>query len=202
MFHSQLIQSKILAKPKGSIFSNMDFISDAKKGNIDIILHRMAKAKMIRYLGYGLYDVPKTSQLLGDLTPSPKDIIDAYSRKMGQTFVLDPLNSANMLNITTQVPAKLNYLTDGKTHLLRVCGIDIYLTHASPKILAGANTQVGVVIQALRYLIPQDPNDMVLSKIAEILTVDQILMLQSVKHQTLRGLTPYIDRITKIATIH
>lgn len=202
MFHSQLIQSKILAKPKGSIFSNMDFISDATKGNINIIFHRLAKAKKIRFLGYGLYDVPNTSPLLGDLTPNPKDIIEAYSRKMGQTFVLDPLNSANMLNITTQVPAKLNYLTDGKTHLLRVCGIDIYLTHASPKILAGANTQVGIIIQALRYLDPQDLNDIVLSKIAERLTAEQILMLQNVKHQTLRGLTPFIDRITKLATIH
>lgn len=199
---SNTLQKTILLQTVGSVFCANDFIAMGSKGNIDVILHRLSKKGMIRQLGYGLYDIPRKSTLLGDLTPEIKDIINAYSRKIGQSFVLDPLNAANAMGMTTQVPTKLTFLTDGKSHTLTICGLDIHLIHASAKKIVGAMTPIGVIIQALRYFGPNGAPDSVMRKIASQISQDDLQRLIRLRNNAMRNLIPQIDRLTQIATIH
>jgi len=202
MSASQKLFEKIMSIPQGRVFCANDFSDMGSKGNIDVILHRISKQGIIRQLGYGLYDLPKKSGLLGDLSPDIKDIMDAYSRRMGQSFVLDPLNATNALGITTQVPSRLTYLTNGKSHTLYICGLDIHLVHASPKMIVGAMTPIGIVIQALRYFGSQGVPDHVIKLIARKISKDDLDFLISMKNKIVRNLIPSIDRIAKYATIH
>ena len=199
---SQDLKTKLSSYPEGAVFCANDFDDIGSRGNIDVILHRLSKSGLIRMLGYGLYDIPRKSQLLGDLSPDIKDVMNAYSRRMGQQFVLDPLNAANALGLTTQVPSKLMYLTDGKTHVLTVCGLDIHLIHTSSKKLAGAMSPIGVILQALRYFGPKGPSDTIIGLIAKKLSPNDLDSLSSLKNKLLRNMSPQIDRITKVAAIH
>ena len=140
--------------------------------------------------------------MLGDLTPDVQDIINAYSRRMNQLFVLDPQNSANALGVTTQVPAKLTFLTNGKSHIINICGLDIYLIHTSPKKMVGAMTPLGIIIQALRYFSPEGPAEDIMRSIANRLSKEDINSLLGLKNKLMRNLIPQINRIVKIATIH
>ncbi len=144
---SQSLKKLVDTKMPGSVFCANDFSDVADRGTIDVNLHRFAKSGVIRRLGFGLYDKPQRSSLLGDLMPDISDVINAYARRTGQTLTLDPASAANTLSLTTQVPGQLTFLTDGKSHTLTICGVDIKLVHASPKKLAGAGHPMGIIIQ-------------------------------------------------------
>lgn len=202
MSSTKALQTRIAGESPGWVFCANDFADLGQRGNIDVVLHRLAKKGVIRRLGYGLYDLPIKSPLLGDLTPDLKDIIDAYARRLGQSFVLDPLNAANLLGVSAQVPAKVTYLTDGKTHGITICGLTIHFVHAAPKKIAGATTPMGIVIQALRYFGTKDIPDKVLARIAKRLSKADLKLLQDLKNKTLRNLISPINRILDIATVH
>ncbi|MBX3487146.1 MAG: hypothetical protein KF798_04495 [Candidatus Paracaedibacteraceae bacterium] len=196
------LQLKISDKPNGAVFCANDFADLGSRGNIDVILHRLSQKGDIRRLGYGLYDKPNKSQLLGDLSPDIKDILDAYSRRMGQSFVLDPLNAANLVGFSTQVPARLMYLTDGNTHDISICGITLHFIHADPKKMAGAGTPVGIIIQALRYFGSNQISDTFLTTIINRLSKADMILLNGLKTRTTRNLVPIINRMMKIANIY
>ena len=57
-----------------------------------------------------------------------------------------------MLGLTTQVPAKAVYLTDGPSRTKQIGAQTIIMRNAAAKNLVGAGKPTGVVFQALRYL--------------------------------------------------
>ena len=200
---SSLIKKQILSNSQGWVFSAHDLTQcDADRGTIDVILHRLAKQDIIRRLGYGLYDIPRKSSLLGDLSPDINDVIAAYSKRMGQVFVLAPLNAANALGLTTQVPSQLTYLTDGKSHTLAICGMHIHLIHASPKVISGSDSPIGIFIQALRYFGAKGAPDHIIDRIARKLSHDDVFSLRHIKNKVMRNLVPQLDRIEQRAAIY
>jgi len=64
-----------------------------------------------------------------------------------------------MLGLTTQVPAKNVYLTNGSTRQLDIGGQEIILKHTGHRNLVWAGTPVGDVFQALRFLGPSGVDD-------------------------------------------
>jgi hypothetical protein len=121
---------------------------------------------------------------------------------MGQVFVLAPLNAANALGLTTQVPSQLTYLTDGKSHTLAICGMHIHLIHASPKVISGSDSPIGIFIQALRYFGAKGAPDHIIDRIACKLSHDDVFSLRHIKNKVMRNLVPQLDRIEQRATIH
>ncbi len=202
MFISHVLKDQINGLSPGAVFCANDFADLGDRGTIDVNLHRLAKSSFIRRLGFGLYDKPCKSPLLGDLSPDISDVVKAYARRTGQTITLDPAGAANTLGLTTQVPAKITFLTDGKSHTIQICGVDIKLVHASPKKLAGANYSVGIIIQALRYFGTKMAPDNILQTLSKNLSDQDIKILDALKNKTLLSITPQIDRIIKYATIH
>ena len=200
---SSAIKNQIFLHQQGWVFSVHDLTnSEVDRGPIDVVLHRIAKQGIIRRLGYGLYDIPHKSSILGDLSPDIDAIISAYSRRMGQVFVLDPLNAANALGLTTQVPAILTYLTNGKSRDLNICSMRIRLIHASPKTISGADSPVGIFIQALRYFGTKGASDQIIDRIARRLTQNDLFNLRCIKNKVMRNLVSQIDRIEKSARAH
>lgn len=189
------LKGKINKLDAGSVFCANDFSALGPRGNIDIILHRLAKDGAIRKLGYGLYDLPKMSDLLGALSPDVNQIIQAYMRRTGHTIVMDPLNAANSLNLTQQVPSQLVFMTNGTSCDLDVCGLHIKLIHAAPKKIAGADTRVGVIIQALQYFGRSGAPRNALKKISRMLQRKDISTLKSLRDKTMKYLAPQIDWI-------
>jgi len=59
--------------------------------------------------------------------------------------------AANLLGLSTQVPAKITYRTDGPNHEVPI-GRSIHFKHARPKAIAGLEGKFALLVQALRYL--------------------------------------------------
>ncbi len=60
--------------------------------------------------------------------------------------------AANALELSTQVPARNTYLTDGPSRRVVLGKRVVDLRHASPKHLIAPGSAAGTVVQALRHL--------------------------------------------------
>jgi len=60
--------------------------------------------------------------------------------------------AANLLGLSTQVPSKIIYLTDGPNNEVQIGRRSIHFKHARPKAMAGLEGKFALVVQALRHL--------------------------------------------------
>ena len=146
------IKKRIIRKGLGAVFTPSDFLTLGSRAAVDQTLSRLVKDGTIRRLTQGVYDYPKISVRIGPLSPNPDDVAKAVADKDGYVVQVSPARAANLLGLTTQVPAKLVYLTDGPTRSKTIGKQVIYMRKAAPKNLVGAGKPAGLVFQALRYL--------------------------------------------------
>jgi hypothetical protein len=107
---------------------------------------------VLHRVGRGLYHYPKTSPRLGSLSPAADAVAGAIARKTMSRLQVTGAQAANALGLSTQVPARATFVTDGPTRQVRVGNQVIQLRRAAPRRLAGAGKRWGTVFQALAYL--------------------------------------------------
>lgn len=146
------VLARLRAKGRGTVCVPADFLDLGSRAAVDQALSRLAQAGTLRRLVRGVYDLPKTHPRLGLLSPSLPQVARAIARSTGCQLQISGAQAANRLGLSTQVPARLVYLTDGPSRTVRVGKRAIEFRHAAPRNLAGAGTTAGVVIQALRQV--------------------------------------------------
>ncbi len=147
------IQLRIDRLDRGKAFSAKDFLDIASRGTIDMTLADLVRRGAIRRVRRGLYDVPKINPALGgELSPDVDEALRAIARRQRWKIVPDGPWAANLLGLSTQVPAKIIYLTDGPNKEIPIGHRTIQLKHARPKALSGPEGKSALVVQALRYL--------------------------------------------------
>jgi Family of unknown function (DUF6088) len=119
---------------------------------VDQALSRLARAGALQRVGRGLYSYPSVSPHLGPLSPAPDAIARAVARKTSSRLQVTGAHAANALGLSTQVPARATFVTDGLTREIRVGNQTIQLRRAAPRRLVGAGKRWGGVIPALAYL--------------------------------------------------
>lgn len=133
-------------------FSQKDFMGIASRNALEQAFFRLLKEGKIRRIGRGLYDVPRYSILLKTvLSPSVDQIASAIARKNGWRILPTEAYAANMLNLSTQVPMKIVYQSDGPTKSMEFGNGTICFKKTAPKDMA-ADEMSGLVINALKYL--------------------------------------------------
>jgi len=151
------IQATILDRLRGSgggkAFTPKDFLDVGRRDAVDQALSRLVRKGDICRLGRGLYYYPRTNPRLGiAVQPDIDDIADALARKTGTRIAPSGATAANRLGLSTQVPAKPVYLTDGRSRRVQVGDTEIVIKHAAPKNLPIGSGISATVIQALRYI--------------------------------------------------
>jgi hypothetical protein len=89
---------------------------------------------------------------LGPLSPAPDDVARAMARETGSRVQIAGAEAANALGLSTQVPARNTYLTDGPSRRVVLGKRVIDVRHASPKHLIAPGSAAGTVVQALRHI--------------------------------------------------
>lgn len=115
-------------------------------------LKRYRRSGLIRQLARGLYDYPDTDPELGTLTPSPDAVAKALAGRHAVRLQPSGAYAANLLGLSTQVPMKIVYLTDGPSRTVAIGKKQIILKRTTPRNMATAGRISGLIIQALRYL--------------------------------------------------
>lgn len=162
------IISRIKRRKPGWVFTPRDFLDVGSRAAVDQVLSRLVKQGMVRRLDRGIYDYPKQSTLLGTLSPNPDNIARAMAA--GDDVFPSGAMAANMLGLSTQVPAKPSYLTNATTRTRRVAGQTIQLKRARVALLDNIPDHANLALQALSYLGRHNIDDQIISRCARVLT--------------------------------
>ncbi|MBN2581007.1 MAG: hypothetical protein JXB10_18640 [Pirellulales bacterium] len=119
-----------------------------------------------------MYDYPECHPQLGNLTPPAERIAQALAGKEGLRIQPTGAYAVNVLGLSTQVPAKVVFLTDGIQRTITVGKRTIQLQRTTPKNMATAGRTSGLVIQALRYLGRNQVDDSLVKLLARRLSKD------------------------------
>ncbi len=166
------IKRRIIGKGRGAVFTPADFRDLGSRASVDQTLSRLTDQGVIRRLARGIYDYPKTSPRLGRLSPDPDAVAAAIARKDGRVVQVSPARAANMLGLTTQVPAKAVYLTDGPSRTKQIGAQTIIMRNAAARNLVGAGKPTGAVFQALRYLGKDGVDASVVARLSRTIDAD------------------------------
>lgn len=166
----QSIENKALNRVRGNgrgwAFSQRDFADLGGRATIDSALHRLEQRGKVRRVLRGVYDYPSFSDLLGqELSPDIDQVARALARKFGWRIQPSGATAQNLLGLSTQVPARAVYLSDGPDRTYRVGNTALVFEHTALKEAGFKLRESGLVVQALKSLGPDRINREVISKI-------------------------------------
>jgi len=160
------------AKP-GTVFTPALFAGIGSRAAIDKALQRLAARGDLRRLSRGLYDKPRHDPLLGTLWPSVDAVVAALMGKDKLRLQPTGAYAANLLGLSDQVPARVEFLTDGTSRTVKAGPMQIVLKRTTPRQMAAAGRTSGLVIQALRSLGADHLTPERLSRLRRTLPVEQ-----------------------------
>lgn len=152
----QKILSRIYGRGRGWAFTKTDFVAGFGEANIHQALSALARADKIRRVCHGVYDYPRYSDLLGQtLSPDIDQVADALARKFNWRIQPSGEAALNLLGLSTQVPGRWVYLSDGPSREYAVGedGRQILEFRKSPLKDTGFKyRESGLLVQALKAL--------------------------------------------------
>jgi hypothetical protein len=172
--HANSTDSKVLARIKhhdaGWVFSAADFRNLGSPTAIRLALMRHARTGTIRNVSRGLYDLPRQMPKIGLLPPTSDQIVQAVQARNRSRVQPSGAHAANLLGLSTQVPVRPVYLTDGRSRTVQLGKQQILFRHATSRQMAPAGQISGTVIQALRWLGRRQIDDSTVSVLRRRLT--------------------------------
>jgi len=150
------IADKIVMRIKakmGRSLSILDLLDLGSRSALDQALSRLVRRGTISRVGRGLYAWPRISKLLNrPVTPSLNDLAHAWARQNGLRIVPAGAYAANLLGLSTQVPAKTVYYTNGRTQTVRLGAMPVRFLNRGPKTMDVSGRIAPAIFQALRYM--------------------------------------------------
>lgn len=146
------VKNKISHRKRGSIIFPEDFIDLGSTEAIRLALHRLEKSKFINRVAHGIYVRPIINDFVGEVTPSTEDVAIAIAKRDKIKMIPTGAYALNALGLSTQVPMKLVFLTDGAPREIKIGKRSIKLKKTTPKKLSIKGKISGLVIQALREI--------------------------------------------------
>ncbi|GHU94774.1 hypothetical protein FACS1894156_3420 [Bacteroidia bacterium] len=150
------IENKIVEKIKkakrGALFFADNF---AVFGNIDTIyrtLNRLVAKGELDKVTNGIYYRPQIDKIIGKITPQIEDVAGAIARRDKAKIVPTGAYALNRLGLSTQVPMKVVYLTDGSARNVKVGNYTISFIRTSPKNVSAIGKISRLAIQALKSI--------------------------------------------------
>lgn len=177
------IYKRIRVKKRGWVFTPKDFLDIGSRAAVDQTLSRLTKQGMIRRLDRGIYDYPKQHNVLGALSPDTDSLAHAITAKTGDIAFPSGALAANLLGLSTQVPAKSVYMTNGHSRTKKVGSRTITFKHARVPVMDKLPDNVNYVLQALSYLGKDNIDDDTIASCAKKLNDRDLKTLKSVVPQ-------------------
>ena len=168
------IKELIKKKRKGNLFFTNDFKSFGNGDAIRQTLSRLCREEFIIRLSNGIYLYPKTSKLIGIVYPSVEDIAKAIAKKEKARLIPTGLYALNRLGLSTQVPMRVVFLTDGAPRVIKVGKkATIRFKKTVAKHLAFKGDITTLIIFALKEIGKGKVTDLELQIIKETLAIEE-----------------------------
>jgi hypothetical protein len=156
------------AKP-GTLFFPDQFKELAENAAIRKAIQRLTDNGKIVRLSQGMYVIPKESQLFGLVLPGAEEVARAIAKRDRARIIPTGVQALNLLGLSTQVPMKIVYLTDGAARIVKVGKQTIKFKKTTPKNLAAKGPVSSLIIQALKAIGNGKATESELDKIKQLL---------------------------------
>lgn len=170
------IEQQIKQLKEGRIVFTEDFQDKGSPGAVKVALHRMVKKGLLERLARGIFAKPKYSDLVGKLLPQTEEVAKAIAKRDKARILPTGAYAQNVLGLSTQVPLKLVYLTDGSPRKITIGNRTIQFKKTTPKNLALKGDISKLVVQALKEIGKDKVTEHELQKI------NQLLKKEDTKH--------------------
>ena len=145
------ILGRIYGNGRGWAFSQADFADLGGRSAIDSALHRREREGVIRRVIRGIYDYPRHSKALaGPVSPNIDQVAHALARKFAWRIQPNGATAQNLLGLSTQVPARAVYLSDGPERSYTVGKTKLAFEHTALKEAGFKLPESRLIVQALK----------------------------------------------------
>lgn len=172
------IERSIKAKPKGSLLFPDDFAGKGSADSIRKALQALKVKGLIKSVAHGIYVCPKVNSFIGEVLPTAEEVAQAIAKRDKIRLVPTGAYSLHALGLSTQIPLKLVFLTDGAARTIKVGKRTIKLKKATPKNLMAKGKISSLVIQALREIGKDKATPAELKKIIKLLKEEEPQLLK------------------------
>ena len=152
------IENKIKNFKRGKIFFLDDFAGLGTPESIKKSLQRLTNSGLLIRLANGIYWYPKKEKEIYGIKISGKPTLDEIAKAIAKRdkarIVPTGIHALNLLNLSTQVPANIVYLTDGTTRRISIGeGKGILFKHTSEvKRLRYKSEYLMLIVSAMREI--------------------------------------------------
>jgi hypothetical protein len=162
--HVMKILARIYGNGRGNVFTPKDFLDMAGSATARQVLSRLARSGKIRRLLRGVYDYPEYSQALQALaSPDPHGIAQAIARAHGWTLLPAGETALNLVGLSTQVPARWEYFSDGPSRKYAWAGGTLIFRRRANREMTILSPRTGLLVQALKTLGREQVDDAVMA---------------------------------------
>jgi len=197
------IVSRIYGRGRGWAFSANDFSADFGRSTVDWVFYNLVAAGTIRRVYRGMYDYPKYSELLKQqLSPDFDQVAQAFARKFNWRIQPSGDAALNLLGLSTQVPGRLVYLSDGPNRQYEVGDggdqtgrFTLEFKKSALKDVGFKYRESGLLVQALKALGKERIDDAVIATLRKRL--DEATCMR-VRHDTVTATGWVYDAIKRI----
>ncbi len=158
--------SRISGRGRGWAFTKVDFVAEFGAGNIHTALSSLAGAGKIRRVCHGVYDYPRQSELLRKvLSPDIDQVAQALARKFNWRIQPTGDTALNLLGLSTQVPSRWAYLSDGPSREYAVGDQTLAFIKSGLKERSFKYRESALVVQAIKTLGKEHVDETVIEKV-------------------------------------
>lgn len=161
---------RLRSRGSGAVATSAEFLDLGNRAAVDQALSRLVRRGELRRVGRGVYGYPERSHLIGELAPRPEQVAQALARRGCQRLLVSGAYAANLLGLSDQVPARIEYLTDGPSQTVMIRNLAVKLKQTTPRRLAVADRVSGKVAEALRFLRQAQIDETVVAKLRKRLS--------------------------------
>ena len=173
------LEKAVLAIPRGRVFSCRELRIDMSNASLRQGLKRLVDKGFIRRTQRGYFERPVYSKFLQEnLGTDMVKMAQSIARNNKWTIAPSGNTALNMLGLSTQVPAKWTFVSDGPYKKYNINGIQLEFKHRANRNISGMSPKTLLLIHALKSLTAEHTTREVLEKIKSRLTHSEKKKLQ------------------------
>ncbi|NQP58018.1 hypothetical protein HO913_01585 [Streptococcus suis] len=153
MNYKQKILNRIENHESNWVFIANDFFDIAGYETVRSTLNRLVEDKRIIRIMKGIYYNPNFIELIGEYeAPSINEVANAIARKYNWTIAPSGNTALNILGLSTQVPAKWTYISDGRYVSFSFGNITIEFKRRNNGDISKMSRLTAMVIQSIKAI--------------------------------------------------
>ncbi|WP_434328561.1 DUF6088 family protein [Mycoplasma capricolum subsp. capricolum] len=198
MSYASQIQDRIDSFRSGKVFISNDFLDIASNETIRRTLNKLVNENKIKRIMNGFYYNPEYNELIHEYEMfTVNELAFSIARKYNWEIAPFGIACLNILGLSTQVPAKMIYVSNGKNKTYKIQKREIEFKKVNNKEISNMSLKTKIVIQAIKEIGKNELNQKDINKIQNQLSDTEKQNLLKEAKNTIAWIYEYIKKICK-----